>query len=95
MRTDRIGNFEKRNGIPKTTRRTRRKTTINDLLAKDSVNTVLQHLAEHRTEMSSLFAIYEDKEGNIEWTGGPDITLSRVVFLLEQVKYCLLSGEDE
>jgi len=72
----------------------RKPLTVNDLLTKDDINTVVDDVLEKRADMSSLIVIYQDIDGKIRWNCS-SIALSQFVFLLETVKVALLTEDDE
>ena len=75
--------------------RTKRLTTINDILTQDDVKETLSKVATDQAEITDLICIYQDKEGFINWHFTENTTLDRNILLLEQVKFWLLQGDND
>jgi len=81
--------YKKKGQATKTKRR--RITTVQDILAKDDVNTIMAHLHKAKPEMESLIAIYNDGE-TTRWEITEGTPLSDIICQLEDVKISLLTG---
>lgn len=78
-------------------KRTKRITTVEDILARDNVNDILVHLDKVKPNISDLIVVYYDKEGN-GWDCQitEDTLISTATWLLESAKLALLNeNEDE
>lgn len=78
------------------TKRTRRITTVEDILARDDVNEILGELNKVKPDISDLIVIYYDKENN-RWnfkiTG--DTLSSTLIWMLEVTKNDILNYDSE
>jgi len=70
--------------------------TVDDLLAKDDINGILQDVAKERTNIQDIIVIYNTKDDVIFWHCNQDILISKANYMLDVAKYDLMKdGEDE
>lgn len=83
--------------MPKvTTKTTRRKTTVADLLTRDNVNDILNDLEEMRPNIGDLIVIYVDKrDKRFCYQVTEDTLVSTATWLLESTKLEIINSEDE
>lgn len=77
-------------------KRSRRITTVEDLLARDDVNGILNNLNEVKPNISDLIVIYMDKRDKQRYFLTTEGTLvSTATWLLETTKYDIILEDDE
>lgn len=69
---------------------------MNDLLAHDDVNDILDRLDKLKPNISDMIVIYVDKRDNLyRWECTDNTMASLGVFLLEMVKHDILHAGDD
>lgn len=90
---------DKHSNKPKTNKRkkaSRIPSRIEDLLAMDNVNDVLQEIDNTKPHISDILVIYIDKRDNqIYFEPTKETLRSLLVFMMESVKLTLLTEDDE
>lgn len=73
----------------------KKKVTVNDLLATDSVNELLDKTIRHKNGYEDVIVIaVRKKDKSIVWDM-TDMDLSRLIYLLETVKIAMLTEGGE
>ena len=70
-------------------------TTVNDVLTEDNVRDAFARMVEELPNITDMVCIYRDRNGETNWKTTAEITIERVVSMLEIVKHCILSESDE
>ncbi len=94
---DKIGNFEKKYGVPRLTKlHSRTRVTINDLLTSDDVNGILADLDKVKPHIKAAIVIYIDKrDDKYHWGITDDTLVSTAVWMLESTKMDLLCDDED
>jgi hypothetical protein len=70
--------------------------TVDDLLAKDDINGILQDVAKERANIQDIIVIYNTKDDVIFWHCNQDILVSKANYMLDVAKYDIMKdGDDE
>ncbi len=70
--------------------------TVNDLLTKDDINGILNHLDTVKPHITAAIVIYMDKRDNkYHWQITEDTLVSLATWMLESIKLELLNADDE
>lgn len=71
--------------------------TVNDLLARDDINGIINDLNDIKPDIEHLVVIYSDKNGERSWIMTEDTMASMATWLLETTKMDLLiqANDDE
>lgn len=76
------------------TKRTRRITTVNDILARDDVNGILADLAKEKHKIAAMIVIYANKDGQYGWQVTENTLEATIVWLLESIKRDIMTDEE-
>ena len=77
-------------------KRSRRVTTIEDILARDDVNGILQELDKEKPHISDMLVIWLDKrEGQFYYQMTDGTKVSTATWLLEATKFDVISEDTE
>ena len=76
------------NRLPK-----RKSVTINDLLARDDVNGIIENLNEVKPNITAALVIYLDKDNICHYQGTEDTLESTLVWMLETTKLNLIDRD--
>jgi hypothetical protein len=68
------------------------KITIDDIIKQDNIAHVIGHLVNVKARTEEAMAIWVTDDGHIHWAAS-GISTSRVMYLLEKVKFSLLADE--
>ena len=83
----------------KGTKRQKRKvttiTTVNDVLTEDNVRDAFARMVEELPNITDMICIYRDRDGETNWKTTAEITIERVVSMLEIVKHCILTDSGD
>lgn len=78
-----------------TTKTRRRITTIDDILATDSVNEILEKIIKEKANIGNLIVIYTDKrDDTYHCQTSENTTFGQAITLLEEVKFDWMSSEE-
>ncbi len=80
--------------IQTTQRRRAKVTTINDILARDDVNDILEGLDKRKDNISALVVITVDRSGNTNYLT-TEQTISELVYRQEEMKLTYMNDEEE
>ncbi len=80
--------------IQATQRRRARITTMNDILARDDVNDILENLDKRKDSLSALVVIAVDRSGETAYFT-TEQTLSELVYRLEEMKFTYMNDTEE
>jgi hypothetical protein len=69
--------------------------TVDKFLSGSDVSELLEEIHDNRAEITDLFCIYRTDDGTIQWRGTPETKESMAIYLMEQVKYGLLQGDND
>lgn len=69
--------------------------TVNDLLAKDDVTEVLKDMENLKPEIVDCLTIYKTRSGAIGWECTEETLKSQLVFMLESMKFDLMTENME
>ncbi len=67
-----------------------RKVTIDDVLFRDDIDSVLSDINEDKEDFEELLVIALNKDDEVMWRHS-GLKLSRIIYLMELVKNCLLN----
>ncbi len=76
-------------------KRKRRITTVNDILARDDVNDILESLVKNKAGISDLFVITIGRDGEIFWRYSDNTLPSKAIMMLEVAKFDILSEDSD
>ncbi len=80
---------------PKKLSKSRKLTTINDVLARDDVNDILEKVNRSKADICDLIVITMPKDGGYSLWITEETLESKVVYMLEAVKNDILNGKLE
>lgn len=81
--------------IKSTTKKRRRVVTINDLLARDDVNDILQEIDKNKADIQDMIVIAMPKDKPYYFYTTRETLSSTAVWLLECVKADIIKGDCE
>jgi hypothetical protein len=68
------------------------RVTIDDIIKQDNIAHVIEYLAKVKAHTEEAMAIWVTDDGHIHWAAS-GISTSRVMYLLEKVKFSMLADE--
>jgi hypothetical protein len=80
---------------PKKLSKSRKLTTINDVLARDDVNDILEKVNRSKADICDLIVITMPKDGGYRLWITDETPDSKAVYMLEAVKVDILNGNLE